>query len=257
MARFDVLTAADVVSLIGAATAQECRGRDLADRRRGLVASLAQLLGADAGHWAWGRGTPTAGDVAPLAILDYGYSPAQLTLMIEQALRPEAISMFQSRVMPLMNGCRHAGVTRRDIIPDSEWRDSACWQDYITQVGLDSWVHAIRYRTDATWSCLHFLRRTGREEFSDREAALVELALTGVVWLNAQAEEQAPANAAVTLTPRQRTVMLMLLDGRSRREIAQGLGLSEHTIDDHIGAVYSRFGVNSLGELVSKFLKMA
>lgn len=44
----------------------------------------------------------------------------------------------------------------------------------------------------------------------------------------------------VRLNPRQRTVLLLLLEGRERDEIARLLHISPHTARDHIKAVYRR-----------------
>ena len=57
------------------------------------------------------------------------------------------------------------------------------------------------------------------------------------------------------LTPRQRLVMLMLLDGLARKTIALRLGISEDTVGDHIKSIYTHFKVNSAGELAAFFLR--
>jgi DNA-binding NarL/FixJ family response regulator len=57
------------------------------------------------------------------------------------------------------------------------------------------------------------------------------------------------------LTPRQRVILMMLLDGMSRKQIAIHVGTTLHTVNDHCKALYQHFGVNSATELASKFLK--
>lgn len=54
---------------------------------------------------------------------------------------------------------------------------------------------------------------------------------------------------AYGLTRRQREVLGLLLLGRSMTQIARGLGISEHTANDHRKAIYRRIGVSSRSEL--------
>lgn len=56
---------------------------------------------------------------------------------------------------------------------------------------------------------------------------------------------------AYNLTARQRDVLGRLLLGRSMRQIAAELGISEHTANDHRKAIYQRTGVSSRGELAA------
>lgn len=54
------------------------------------------------------------------------------------------------------------------------------------------------------------------------------------------------------LTPAQRRVYELMLQGRPEAEIAAFLDLSIHTIHTHAKAIYSRFGVHSRGELLAR-----
>lgn len=56
---------------------------------------------------------------------------------------------------------------------------------------------------------------------------------------------------AYGLTPRQREVLGLLLLGRSMTQIARELGISEHTVNDHRKAIYTRVGVTSRSELAA------
>lgn len=52
------------------------------------------------------------------------------------------------------------------------------------------------------------------------------------------------------LTPRQSDVLLLLLEGKSNKDIARRLGLSVETIKDHVQAVLRTLGVNSRTQAV-------
>jgi DNA-binding CsgD family transcriptional regulator len=57
---------------------------------------------------------------------------------------------------------------------------------------------------------------------------------------------------AYGLTARERGVVRLLAAGYSRGEIARGLGLSPHTVDDHIKRIFVKLDVRSRAELTSK-----
>jgi ATP/maltotriose-dependent transcriptional regulator MalT len=50
------------------------------------------------------------------------------------------------------------------------------------------------------------------------------------------------------LTARERAVLGMIVDGMTNREMADALGLSAHTVKDHVSSLYRRLGaVNRAG----------
>jgi DNA-binding CsgD family transcriptional regulator len=56
--------------------------------------------------------------------------------------------------------------------------------------------------------------------------------------------------AAIGLTPAQCRVATLVLQGRSTREIMADLKISQHTVQDHMKAIFDRSGVRSRRELV-------
>jgi DNA-binding CsgD family transcriptional regulator len=60
--------------------------------------------------------------------------------------------------------------------------------------------------------------------------------------------------AARGLTPAQRRVAALVLRGLSTREMVSDLGISEHTVQDHLKAVFEKVGVGSRRELVAVLL---
>ncbi|MCA9159125.1 MAG: helix-turn-helix domain-containing protein [Planctomycetales bacterium] len=83
----------------------------------------------------------------------------------------------------------------------------------------------------------------------------VHSALAYIDWLEPRAHKSIPDTVLAIVTIRQRMIMLQLLDGVPRKQIAAALGISLHTVNDHIKALYERFEVNSATQLASKFLK--
>ena len=58
-----------------------------------------------------------------------------------------------------------------------------------------------------------------------------------------------------TLTPREREVLELLGEGLSNREIADRLGISEHTAKAHVASVFGKLGASNRTEAVSRGLR--
>jgi DNA-binding CsgD family transcriptional regulator len=63
------------------------------------------------------------------------------------------------------------------------------------------------------------------------------------------------ASAADELTPAERRVAELVAEGRTNRETASLLVVSEHTVDSHLRRVYRKLGVRSRAELAHRFAK--
>ena len=59
------------------------------------------------------------------------------------------------------------------------------------------------------------------------------------------------------LTPQQREVALLIVAGKSNREIADDLGLSFNTASSHVKQVYARLDVNERSAVAQKLLHLA
>lgn len=64
--------------------------------------------------------------------------------------------------------------------------------------------------------------------------------------------QRPPTAPAVTLTAKETEVLEALASGKSLKEVALTLGISPHTVGDHVKAIYRKLSVNSRGEAVYK-----
>ena len=60
---------------------------------------------------------------------------------------------------------------------------------------------------------------------------------------------------AAHLTPAQRRVAELVLQGQSTRQIVLALGIGVHTVQDHLKTVFDKMGVGSRRELVAMLLR--
>ncbi len=228
---------------------------DLAERRSAFLATLAEVVDADCGWWSWGRGRPKDSTVTPIANISFGFTENQRAVVIEWGLDARSDREFREPIMAKMGDARSSTDLRRDIISDEQWATFPYMRRQLDLGGWGSWLHSVRYSDHDTWSNFFLLRNAAKEEFGCPDALIVDIALNSIPWLQSIAEEFLPPEAFLGITPRQRTVMLLLLDGLPRKTIARQLEITEDTVSDHIKSIYTHFGVNSAGELAALFLR--
>lgn len=86
-----------------------------------------------------------------------------------------------------------------------------------------------------------------KEKRSDRDFPLREVAVTDSDW-----SRSARARLALlrSRSPMRRRIVVLLLEGRSRRAMAVELQRSQHTIDSHLKAMYRAIGVGDRARLM-------
>jgi two-component system, LuxR family, response regulator FixJ len=65
-----------------------------------------------------------------------------------------------------------------------------------------------------------------------------------------EAEREEQQRRLEALTPREREVMELLVEGKANKEVADVLGLSVRTVEGHRARLMEKLGVNSLADLV-------
>ena len=70
-----------------------------------------------------------------------------------------------------------------------------------------------------------------------------------------RAEQSAPTRPLDQLTPRQNDILRQLAEGKSNKEVAGELGLTEGTVKQHVHAIYRALQVANRVEAVNLFLR--
>lgn len=227
----------------------------LTERRSNILAVLADATQSHSGFWSWGRGTPRTETVVPVAIIDFGMDDAQRLGLMAFGTSPEMKEAFHSLILKRMGTSSHIATIRQQIFEDLDWQNDNYLRVQMNSCGWDEWLHCVRYSVRDTWSALLLLRNCDSPPFTDVDRQLAEITITSLPWLHSTSDDAIPSESLIGLTPRQRTVMFMLLDGIPRKSIAGALGISEDTVGDHIKAIYSQFKVKSAIELAAWFLR--
>lgn len=248
--------AADARQLLEMATALEPSLSQRATIRTRLVADLGAMIGADGGFWAWGMGHPLRDNVTPLSTITFGFDEQEWFALANVGMSDEATRWYRAPFLPLLETASQACGRRSSFWSDEEWHASRLFRDDLAPRGWENWLICIRYVATDSWCCLSMHRRLGRPDFTERDVAVADLAMGSIAYFQAKPSELVTPEATAQLTPRQRTVLLCLFDGYSRKEIASRLGITLNTANDHIKAIFEHFAVNSTTELASKFLKV-
>jgi DNA-binding CsgD family transcriptional regulator len=118
----------------------------------------------------------------------------------------------------------------------------------IAQQGRSASLQAhLRVRTRAgRWLIVHGSHLTGPDQRLFQTAIILEMA---------PASEIAQLlMLAYAFTVREREVVQLVLQGLSSIDMAQTLHVSSHTVQDHLKAIFTKVGVRSRGELMTKML---
>jgi two-component system, LuxR family, response regulator FixJ len=95
------------------------------------------------------------------------------------------------------------------------------------------------------------IRRHGGLDYLEKpvdEVRLVAAVQEGLAW---SARRRQIEQATSALTRREHEVFDLLVKGHSNKEIAEGLGISARTVEDHRAAIVGKTRVNGLAQLVA------
>lgn len=79
--------------------------------------------------------------------------------------------------------------------------------------------------------------------------------VVGGVFTRLGGEENLAPDTLASLTERERAVALAVMEGRSNKEVARQLDITERTVKAHLGAIYRKLGVRDRMQLVLKMAK--
>jgi DNA-binding CsgD family transcriptional regulator len=154
-------------------------------------------------------------------------------------------------------------VRRTDVVDSATWRRSDHFNEVRRPLGFGESVYAKLVTPDGRRLKLSFHRASGDRPFTSHHAQLVQVfnANLAAAYVVAPRSVEATTDRPETqedpidaLPPRLRPVLRRLLAGDAEKQAASALGLSPHTVHEYTKSLYRSFGVNSRGELLSKFV---
>jgi DNA-binding CsgD family transcriptional regulator len=229
----------------------------LHERRSQLLLELSQIFRADAQYWAWGRGHPARAPVTPIAIIHQGFTPELLGSWVDLSMDPRAKRWAQDPFLAELERTHQTVLDVRGHWGDAVWEGCDFYRDKWVPLGIVDQIAVVRYCAGDTWSQLLFLRRHDAAPFAADDKNFLAAVASAIPWVDPCTEEVVPPERFLNLSGRQKGVMLLMLNGLSRKQIAEALFISEHTVGDHIKAIYQQFKVQSVSQLAALFLQQA
>lgn len=146
--------------------------------------------------------------------------------------------------------------SRRDVVADGEWYRAAAVSEGRRSVYIDDFLGcSLTLRPGVITGALIY-RPWGAEPFTDRERRLAKVFFLEVARLikDSFAAHQTDATNGERLSPRRQEALRLLLEGRSAKDLADGMGISLHTANQYVKEIYRTLGVRSRAELLTQRL---
>jgi DNA-binding CsgD family transcriptional regulator len=216
------------------------------------VEGLAELVDADVWIWTQGRLLDGAPPMAFGFIDGSREQGRSQTLLLQLARDAEWNALCQD---PMKKGFRgHLTRSRGQLVSDDAWYGSRVINGPYGALGFDDFVMSLYDLGEGAYSAIGVWRLRGRPPLDERQRCVIHAIVGQVDWLHRAGVDVPAAPRVQPLGPRLRQVLLLLLGGDSRKQVAGKLKLSEHTVTDYIKALYRHFGVSSRAELLAQFL---
>ncbi|MEC5128268.1 helix-turn-helix transcriptional regulator [Verrucomicrobiales bacterium BCK34] len=222
------------------------------ERKRALMDGLCDLIGAD--YWVWGLMTKFESGEPPVytAMATGGFDADQFPKLLVAYEHPDLGHLTG----PLADEIAKTGtqITRRreDFDPHDIFPQSGASALFLN-ANVDVPLLTLRPIQNGCVSGIGFYRKFGAERFTLREAQIAHIILSEVHWLHEQGWPWSSAKQLPSLPLRCRLVLNLLLEGLSRKQVADQMEISVHTVSGYVKQVYEYFRVNSHAELITKF----
>lgn len=227
----------------------------VADRRKSLASSICRLIEADV--WLWFTGAVNQelnGDSMVTSFVDGGFKDEQERAEFFRVIIHPDLAPVVTKPLAEAMAAKKTMTCRRDQLLSDEYWYGSLNEEIWNQLGFCDFIISAFPVGEISYSALGFHRRVDRRRFTDVDTNLVGILSHCLAWLHQAVPPPAATSNVLELSPRERQVLMLLLDGDSRKQVASKLGISDHTVSDYMKAVYAKFSVNSRAELLSKFI---
>lgn len=223
-------------------------------KKRTLMNGLSKLVNADGWLWTMTRVDFPTNTPVSIGLMHGGLTDVQITGWIEAGQARSDPSPDSVPLTDILREGHHFTRTRQQVVSDQEWYENANVRRNRLERGVDHFLYSIYpLEEPGVISAIGMFRHVGREPFDARDSRIAHILLSEIDWLHRIEMPENKGNGVPQLTPRQRTVLIMLLEGRQAKEIAQLLHITEYTVKDHAKVIYKHFQVSSQVELIGRF----
>jgi len=241
--------ARDIIRLLGEVSAIE---EGLVAQKRHLMEGLCKLIAADS--WAWATTFHFAPEEVPLnsGFLTGGFDAEQFAKFQEALEHPDTALMNARFTKEFEEKQTHLTRLRDQMDVEGHFPKTAVYPIWIA-AGVEQVILSIRPSQRGALSHIGVYRRPGSLPFNTRESRIIHIVLAEVPWLHDAVLSNDIGTTVTRLSPRQRITLNLLLEGQPRKQIAEHLELSPHTIDGYVKDVFRFFNVHSQPALIARF----
>jgi DNA-binding CsgD family transcriptional regulator len=248
--QIDENEAREIVRLIGRVAMCESSRND---RRKELMDGLADLVNADA--WLWFNSANSNAGEQPVVtfLLKSGLSDAQFAVLMSMGEEPDAAMLLEPFFKDLNASGSLTTRLQQQMFSMDHFKKTRLYQLW-TEAGIGPAILSARPCESGQVSMVGFYRFFGREQFDERESRMAHITLSEIPSLHEDQGSSKLRSEILSLSPRLRDVLNCLIQGFTRKRIAEILDISVNTSGGYVADVYSRFGVHSQSELIRRFL---
>ncbi len=222
-------------------------------KKRLLMSHVAKMVDAD--RWVWSVCQYNdLNEVMSLSFLHGGFSEKDIASIMQGSQDPAAASPEHAPIVSeLMSRSSHFTRRRDELVPDVSWTNSPHVTQYRRRMGIDECLWSIRPLDDRHFAAMGFHRLVGRPAFSAIDSLLVHVVFSSPAIHTLDVAEPRKASDVLSLPPRLRTTLGLLLEGYGRLQIAEHLEISPNTVAEYMSGIYRHFQVKGQRDLMRMF----
>jgi DNA-binding NarL/FixJ family response regulator len=223
------------------------------EKKRFLMDGLCRLIDAKAWIWTLGTWEVPGSPPAYAGIMHGGFDEESFVSFLKALEHPDNEKICARWIEEVTQEHKQvtASLSELDvdhIIPQSGMLELMQAAD-INELLVSGYPVA-----ENSMSAIGLYRGEGKGEFSTRDKAIAHLILKEIPWLHTAGWPEAVHDKLPHLSPQQRVVLNLLLDGHGRKQIGHQMELAENTVAGYIKDIYRHFKVNSHAQLMCKFI---
>jgi DNA-binding CsgD family transcriptional regulator len=225
-----------------------------------LMEGVCKLINAGEANWFGAlRMVPAAEDEVllgwrPRAIRYLHPSPAHEEAYRATLSRMNSNDMNSSYGLAVRNVGHFRSYRIRQELP-AQWFRGDYYQTFLASRGYNDSCYVIFPLHEDCESHFVFHCTGAKKKFTAGDELIAAYALRGLKWFHRQLiMSHGIMFAEGPLSPMQRRIVNLLLDGSSEKEVALDIGHSPHTSHTHITAIFRKYGVNSRASLMAMWL---
>jgi DNA-binding CsgD family transcriptional regulator len=239
-----------IVRLLG----QTCATKGTINQKKHfLMKGLCRLLDIQA--WAWVHAVEMVPGKLPVyvAYIHGGFTEKNLAAYIKIQSHPDMARMSTPISQELIGRVTPISRTLQQMLSVEEFTQASVGEEW-RACGIYPRLLSFHPLTDGTFSALAIYRNCEKPLFTEREAKIAHIVLSEVPWLHERQGEAAEIAMEVPQMARlQRLVLELLLQGCTRKKIANTMNISINTVAGYVKEIYAYFGVTSQPALINRF----